>query len=56
MLDYNHLSRIGEYSNLVRDSDKAYKIMIDHHQDPDLDIKMSSYQTPLSSSTCQVIV
>ncbi len=37
MLDYNHLSRIGDYSNVVRGSD-AFKLMIDHHQEPEQDV------------------
>ena len=36
MLDYNHLTRIGDYSDVVRNSD-AFKVMIDHHQEPELD-------------------
>ncbi len=36
LLDFNNLSRIGEYTEVVRES-SAKKIMIDHHQDPDFD-------------------
>ncbi len=54
MLDYNHLSRIGEYSNLVRDSD-AFKVIIDHHQDPDLDIADVIISDTSICSTAQLL-
>ena len=36
LLDFNNLSRIGEYTEVIREA-SAKKIMIDHHQDPDFE-------------------
>ena len=54
ILDFNHLSRLGDYSNIVRESN-GYKIMIDHHQDPDLGIADVIISDSNSSSTCQLL-
>jgi len=54
ILDFNHLSRLGDYSKVVMES-KAYKIMIDHHQDPDLAIADVIISDSNSSSTCQLL-
>ena len=34
-LDFNATSRLGEFGEFVRLNEKAYKINIDHHQDPE---------------------
>ena len=54
MLDYNHLSRIGDYSNVVRGSD-AFKLMIDHHQEPEQDMADVIISDTSSSSTAQLL-
>ena len=36
LLDFNNLSRTGEYTEVIREA-SAKKIMIDHHQDPDFE-------------------
>ena len=54
LLDYNHLSRIGDYSDIVRDSD-AFKVMIDHHQEPDLDVADVIISDTSSCSTAQLL-
>ena len=46
MLDYNHLSRVGDYSDVVRNSD-AFKVMIDHHQEPELECRLLFLILPL---------
>ena len=55
MLDYNHLSRIGNYSNVVRDSD-AFKVMIDHHQEPESKYGRRCYFRHFFLFYCSVIV
>ena len=37
MLDFNNLSRIGNFKDAISNSN-AKKVLIDHHQDPDLNI------------------
>ena len=54
MLDYNHLSRIGDYSDVVRNSD-SFKVMIDHHQDPDSGAADIIISDTSSCSTAQLL-
>ena len=54
MLDYNHLTRIGDYSDVVRNSD-AFKVMIDHHQEPELDASDVIISDTSSCSTAQLL-
>jgi phosphoesterase RecJ-like protein len=52
-LDFNHLSRINELGDLVRES-KATKVMIDHHLHPD---HFASYylHDHHASATCELV-
>ena len=52
-LDYNHPSRIGELQPFFEES-KAFKIMIDHHQNPS-DMADLMYSQPESCSTAQMV-
>ena len=54
MLDFNSLSRLDDFSQTVADS-KAYKVLIDHHQDPDIDIANLIFSDPSSCSTAQLL-
>ena len=54
MLDFNSLSRLDNFSQTVADS-KAYKVLIDHHQDPDIDIANLIFSDPSSCSTAQLL-
>ena len=54
MLDFNDIKRIDKYAKYV-DQSNAFKILIDHHQDPDLEIAELIFSDPLSSSTCQLL-
>jgi len=54
MLDFNSLSRLDNFSQTVADS-KAYKVLIDHHQDPDIDIANLTFSDPSSCSTAQLL-
>ena len=54
MLDFNDIKRIDKYAKYV-DQSNAFKILIDHHQDPDLEIAELIFFFPLSSSTCQLL-
>jgi phosphoesterase RecJ-like protein len=53
-LDYNSPSRIGKIEPLLMDS-KAKKIMIDHHQNPDVNFVDILFSDPDNSSTSQLI-
>lgn len=52
--DFNSLSRQDEMQVLWKDAERAVKIMIDHHENPDnfVDLMMSY---PDMSSTCEVV-
>jgi len=52
-LDYNSLSRIDKMSEVVGQS-KAYKVMIDHHLNPD-DYCDAVLSDTTASSTCQLV-
>ena len=54
MLDFNHLSRIENLESYVTNSN-AKKILIDHHQDPDLSICDLSFCDTTYSSTCELL-
>tara|TARA_B100000927_G_scaffold291318_1_gene292878 strand:+ start:52 stop:1044 length:993 start_codon:yes stop_codon:yes gene_type:complete len=54
MLDFNDLSRIENLESYVSNS-KAKKILIDHHQDPDLSICDLSFCDTNYSSTCELL-
>ncbi len=53
-LDFNHPSRVGEMENDLRSS-QARKVMIDHHQEPDLSFFDISFSAPAISSTSELI-
>ncbi len=53
-LDYNGSSRMGGEMGALFDASKAYKIMVDHHTNPD-DFVDLSYSFPKTCSTCQLI-
>ncbi len=52
-LDFNHLSRINEYGEIVSAS-SAVKILIDHHQYPQ-GFEQMTYWDDKASSTCELI-
>ena len=54
MLDFNELSRIENLESYVTNSN-AKKILIDHHQDPDLSICDLSFCDTTYSSTCELL-
>lgn len=54
MLDFNSLSRLDNFSQIVADS-TAYKVLIDHHQDPDITIANLIFSDPSSCSTAQLL-
>ena len=54
MLDFNDLSRIENLESYVTNSN-AKKILIDHHQDPDLSICDLSFCDTTYSSTCELL-
>lgn len=54
LLDFNNLSRIGEYTDVVRDA-SAKKIMIDHHQDPDFEVADIVISDTRYCSTAQLL-
>jgi phosphoesterase RecJ-like protein len=52
-LDFNHLSRINEYGDVVADSN-AKKILIDHHQFPQ-GFEDYTFWDDMASSTCELV-
>ena len=54
LLDFSHLSRISTYADTIKNSN-ATKIMIDHHQDPDMDIADIIFSDISSCSTAQMV-
>lgn len=52
-LDFNHLSRINEYGEMVANA-KAKKILIDHHQFPQ-GFEDYTYWDDKASSTCELV-
>lgn len=52
-LDFNHLSRINEFGEVVEAS-KAAKILIDHHQFPQ-GFEQMTYWDDKASSTCELV-
>ena len=54
LLDFNDLSRIGEYTETVRNSSSA-KIMIDHHQEPNMNDADLVFSDTSSCSTAQLL-
>lgn len=53
-LDYNTLSRTGDFVSKCLESCKAKMILIDHHQQPDTHFKYSFSDTS-KSSTCEMV-
>ena len=54
MLDFNDLSRIDDLADNVKSSD-AYKVLIDHHQDPQNNIADLIFSEPTICSTSQLL-
>jgi phosphoesterase RecJ-like protein len=54
LLDFNDLSRIGEYTETVKNSSST-KIMIDHHQDPNMNDADLVFSDTSSCSTAQLL-
>lgn len=52
-LDFNALSRIEDMGGLARES-KSYKVLVDHHQQPE-DFADWAYSDTGASSTCELI-
>ena len=53
-LDYNAAGRIGKLEDLMNAS-KAFKVMIDHHREPDMDFCDLMFSDITACSTCQLI-
>ena len=54
MLDFNSKNRLDNYSDTVFNLN-TYKILIDHHQDPDMEIADLIFSDPDSCSTAQLL-
>ena len=54
MLDFNHIYRIDGLAKNVEESN-AYKILIDHHQDPQENIADLNFSEPSLCSTSQLL-
>ena len=54
MLDFNSKNRLDNYSDTVFNLN-TYKVLIDHHQDPDMEIADLIFSDPDSCSTAQLL-
>ena len=54
LMDFNNISRISDFANIVSKSD-ATKVLIDHHQDPDTDLADIIFSDTNASSTAQLV-
>ena len=54
LLDLSHINRISDFANCVERSN-AKKILIDHHQDPELDIADIIFSDTKACSTAQIV-
>jgi len=54
LMDFSHISRIADFSNTISDA-KATKVLIDHHQDPDMSIADIIFCDTEACSTAQLV-
>ena len=54
LMDFSHMSRISDFAEIVS-SANATKILIDHHQDPDMRIADIIFSDTQSCSTAQIV-
>ena len=54
LMDFNHISRISNFADTVNNS-MATKILIDHHQDPDMSIADVVFSNTEICSTAQLV-
>ena len=54
LLDFSHLSRLSTYADTIKNSN-ATKVMIDHHQDPDINIADIIFSDTSACSTAQMV-
>ena len=54
LLDFSHISRISNFGDSIS-SAKAVKVLIDHHQDPDMHIADIIFSDPQACSTAQLL-
>jgi len=54
LMDFSHLARIADFSEIVSNSE-ATKILIDHHQDPDMSIADIIFSDTQACSTAQIV-
>ena len=54
MMDFNNLGRISDFADTVRSS-SATKILIDHHQEPDINIADIIFSDTEACSTAQLV-
>ena len=54
LMDFNNLDRISDFRESVQKS-TAIKVLIDHHQDPDIDIADIIFSDPKICSTAQLL-
>ncbi len=54
LLDFSHISRIASYANTITQA-KATKVLIDHHQDPDMAIADLIFSDTSACSTAQMV-
>ena len=54
LMDLNHLSRVADFNFAINNSN-ATKILIDHHQDPDMSIADLVFSDTESCSTAQLV-
>ncbi len=54
LMDFSNINRISDFAETVSDA-KAVKVLVDHHQDPDISIADIIFSDTLSCSTAQLV-
>ena len=54
LMDFSHISRLADFANTISDA-KAIKVLIDHHQDPDMNIADFVFSDTEVCSTAQLV-
>ena len=54
LMDFSHISRIADFGSVISNA-TVTKVLVDHHQDPDIDIADIIFSDPKICSTAQLV-